>query len=150
MIANFSSIKIISYFLVDLLSSYCLCFLWSEWYLDVTSRKRLWTNPSFICFSCKHNIPWLSTIVSIPFLYHFIFLRFSVYMSHIYILHRSFRIFFISFFISLYSLNTLFTKTNSSWLIYESIKGLEIRTSKVSNLSLATLFYHVSSYSFYL
>ena len=34
----------------------------------------------------------------------------------------------ISSFISSYSLNTLFTETNSSWLIYESIKTLEIKT----------------------
>ena len=37
------------------------------------------------------------------------------------------------FYISLYSLNTLFTETNSSWLIYESIKALEIRNSIVFN-----------------
>ena len=42
---------------------------------------------------------------------------------------------FFAFFISLYSLNTLFTETNSSWLIYESIKALEIRISIVFNLS---------------
>ena len=44
------------------------------------------------------------------------------------------RIFFL-FFISLYSLNTLFTETNSSWLICEFIKDTEIRTSIVFNLS---------------
>ena len=43
--------------------------------------------------------------------------------------------FFISSFISLYSLNILFTETSSSWLIYESIKVLEIRTSMVFSLS---------------
>ena len=37
--------------------------------------------------------------------------------------------FLISFFISLYFLNTLFTEINSSWLIYEFIKALQIRTS---------------------
>ena len=42
--------------------------------------------------------------------------------------------FFISSFISLYSLNRLFIETNSSWLIYESINALEIRTSIVFNL----------------
>ena len=40
----------------------------------------------------------------------------------------------ISPFISLYSLNTLFTETNLSWRIYGSIKYLEIRTSIVFNL----------------
>ena len=42
--------------------------------------------------------------------------------------------FFISSFILLYYLNTLFTERNSSWLIYESIKKLEVKTSRVSNL----------------
>ena len=37
--------------------------------------------------------------------------------------------------ILLHSLDTLFTETNSSWLIYELIKDLEIRTSIVFNLS---------------
>ena len=41
--------------------------------------------------------------------------------------------FFISSFGSLSSLN-IFTETNSSWLLYESIKALEITTSIVSNL----------------
>ena len=36
---------------------------------------------------------------------------------------------------SLYSLNTLFTETNSPWLIYESIKNLEIKTSIIFNLA---------------
>ena len=42
---------------------------------------------------------------------------------------------FISSFISSYSLNTLFTETNSSWLKYESIKALEIKNSIVFNIS---------------
>ena len=42
--------------------------------------------------------------------------------------------FFISSFIPLYSLNTLFIETNSSWLIYESINAVEIRISIVFNL----------------
>ena len=41
---------------------------------------------------------------------------------------------FISSFISLYSEKTLFTETNSSWLIHESIKDLEIRTSIILNI----------------
>ena len=43
--------------------------------------------------------------------------------------------FFISSLISLCSLNTLFTKANSSWLICESIRALDIRTSIVFDLS---------------
>ena len=37
----------------------------------------------------------------------------------------------ISSFISLYSFSTLFIKTNTSWLITESIKALEIKTSRL-------------------
>ena len=39
-----------------------------------------------------------------------------------------------SSFISSYCFSTLFTKTNSSWLLFESIKILEIKTSIVINL----------------
>ena len=48
-------------------------------------------------------------------------------------------------FISLYSFNT-FIKTNSSWLITESIKALEIKTSMLFKLDVVnnTLFYLVS------
>ena len=42
---------------------------------------------------------------------------------------------FISSFISSYSLNTLFSEINSSWLKYESIKALEIKNSIVFNIS---------------
>ena len=54
--------------------------------------------------------------------------------------------FFISF-ISLYSLNTLFTKTNLSWLIYESIKVLEIRVPIVFSSVFPNNF--ISSYFLY-
>ena len=43
--------------------------------------------------------------------------------------------FVISSFISLYSLNASLTETNSLWLIYESTKAIEIRTSIVYNLA---------------
>ena len=55
--------------------------------------------------------------------------------------------FFISSFISLYSLNTLFTKTNLSWLIYESIKVLEIRVPIVFSSVFPDNF--ISSYFLY-
>ena len=45
--------------------------------------------------------------------------------------------FFIESFISSYSCNALFTETNSSWLTYELIKALEIRTSMVFTLVFA-------------
>ena len=49
-------------------------------------------------------------------------------MNLIYIVSYT-EFFFIPSFISLYYLNTLFTEKNLSWLIYVSIKELEIRTS---------------------
>ena len=55
-------------------------------------------------------------------------------MNHIYVIYSTeVSGFFISFFIFLFSVNTLFTETNSSCLTYESIKDLEIKTSIVSN-----------------
>ena len=60
----------------------------------------------------------------------------TIGFHHFYILHSTeVSGYFITSFISFYSLNTLFTETNSSWLIYESIKALEIRTSKLFKLS---------------
>ena len=44
----------------------------------------------------------------------------------------------ISFFVSSYSLCTIFTKTNSSWLIYELIKAQEIKTSILFDLVFAS------------
>ena len=52
-------------------------------------------------------------------------------------LHQPYLGFFISSFISLYSLQTLFTETNSSRLIYVSIKDLGIKTSIVSDFVFA-------------
>ena len=49
-------------------------------------------------------------------------------MNLIYIVSYT-EFFFIPSFISLYYLNTLFTEKKLSWLIYVSIKELEIRTS---------------------
>ena len=45
--------------------------------------------------------------------------------------------FLISFFVSLYSLSTLFTEISSSWLIYESIKAWKVKTSIVFNFAFA-------------
>ena len=42
--------------------------------------------------------------------------------------------FWFLFFIPSYSLNASFTKTNSSWLMYESVKVLEIKASMLFNL----------------
>ena len=43
----------------------------------------------------------------------------------------------ISSFVSSYSFKKLFIKINSSWLIFESIKALEIKTSMLLSLDLA-------------
>ena len=43
----------------------------------------------------------------------------------------------ISFYISSYSFSTLFTKTDLPWLIFESIRALEIKTSRLFNLEFA-------------
>ena len=132
LIASFSSIKLLFHCLFfGLSSSSYLCFLWFECYL-VISHKSLWSNPSF-CFLFNHNIPSLSTtffMLCIDF--H------SLYQAYF---HSVFYIsivcsakvsgFLISSFIS-YIL--LFFETNLSWLIYETIKTLEIRTSIASNL----------------
>ena len=131
--ANFSPVKILLHFFFCFSTSSCLCFPWSEWYFILISGKILWSNPSSICFSFNHNIPSLSTITSIPYLSNV----FSAYINHVYIIY-SIEVsgFFISSFISLYSLNRLFTERNSSWLIYESIKALNLRTLIVINLSI--------------
>ena len=55
--------------------------------------------------------------------------------------------FLISSLISLYSVNTLFTETNSSRLIYKSIKALEIKTSIVFNLGFSK-YYFITSFRF--
>ena len=52
-------------------------------------------------------------------------------IKHIYLLLK----FLISSFISSYSFSTLSIETNSSWLILEFIKDLEIKTSLVFNLA---------------
>ena len=90
---------------------------------------------SSIRFSLNHNIPSLSAIVSRPFR-SYVFLLISTIF--IYCISQNLQNFFISFFISLYSLKTLFIETNSTWLICESIKALEIGTSIIFNLSFPT------------
>ena len=58
----------------------------------------------------------------------------TIFISIFHYIYKYVSGFFISFFISLYYLNT-FTEANFSWLIYESIKALEIKTLIVSNLA---------------
>ena len=68
------------------------------------------------------------------FLHHHLYV--FLFISTIFVLHipQKFQDSFISSFVSLSSLNTLFTETNSSSIIYESIKALEIKTSIAFNL----------------
>ena len=59
----------------------------------------------------------------------------TIIFQCLYIIHfASYSGFFISSFISLYSLNTLSIETNLSLLIHELIKALEIKTSIVFDL----------------
>ena len=98
-----------------------LCFQWSELYFIKTSHKCWWYNPSSIFFH-------LTTIL------HYYLLLFLCHFFHI--AYSTKRL--IYSFISLYFLNTLFAETNSSWLIHESFKDLEIKTLIVSNLAFAS------------
>ena len=95
-IYNFSSINILLHccFFGSSTSSY-LCFLWSEWYFDVISRKFLWSNPSsiYVFYFTKTFYHYL-----LLFPYQ-LFQTFScLYQSYLYnILHRSFRSFYFFF-----------------------------------------------------
>ena len=101
-----------------------LCFLWFELYFVVISLHFYELIPLLYVFH-------LTTIFHhclLLLLCHFVHTFFWLYRPFLYsIFLRSFRC-FILFSISLYSLNTLFTEMDLSWLIYESIKNLEIKT----------------------
>ena len=129
LIVNFSLIKILLHCFFGSSTSSYLRFLLFELNFVVISCKFLWSNPYvFHLTAIFHNYLLL-------FLYYFLCMYFCLYQPFLYsVFHRSFRIFYF-FFISLNSLNKLFTETNSSWLLYKSIKDLEIRTSIVFNLS---------------
>ena len=102
---------------------------WMKFYCNFSHF--FWSNPSFICFLCNHNFTSSSAIVSIPFL-SYVFS--SIPTALRYYIRQSFQDFFISSFISLYSLSILLMKRNSSWLIHVSIKALEIRISILFDL----------------
>ena len=78
----------------------------------------------------------------------FIIQRFSC-CCHLLVDKLDFSVFLISFFILLYSLRTLFTKTNSSWLIFESIIALEINTSILFNFDFANNTTYHASFPFF-
>ena len=70
--------------------------------------------------------------------YTIFFICFSAYRNHVFLFADSiFSRFLIFFFISLCSFSIFFTKTDSSQMIYESIKVLEIKISIVFNLVFA-------------
>ena len=58
--------------------------------------------------------------------------------------------FFISSFISWYYVNALFIETNSSWLIIESTKALEIKTFILFNLDFANNIFSSCFFFFFL
>ena len=92
-----------------------------DFFLPQTAQKHLSSLFSFVTLKLSFAVYFLQLVhyFSIVFIYipqNFIFLLF----------------------ISLYSFNALFTETNSSWLIYESIKDLKIRASIVFNLFFIT------------
>ena len=66
------------------------------------------------------------------------FICFSAYRNHVFLFADSiFSQFLISSFISLCSFSIFFTNTDSSQMVYESIKVLEIKISTVFNLVFA-------------
>ena len=69
--------------------------------------------------------------IILPF---FVFSTLRFYLPH----------FLISSFISSWFFNILFSKTNSSWLMFESIQALQIKDSLLYKLVLTILFYHPS------
>ena len=127
-IVNFSSIKILLHCFFGSVTSSYLCFLWSEWYFIVIFPTFLWSIPSFHLTAILHCYLLL-------ILYHFIH-TFLCFVNLINIVHST-KVsgFFNSSFISLCFLNTSFTETNSSWLIHQSVKVLEIRISIVFKLA---------------
>ena len=130
--ANFSSIKVLlNFYFGSCISSY-LCFLWFRLYFILISHTYLLCNTSSMCLHL--------TIIFQNYLrcfYTISFIRFSTYINHFCIvLSTEISELFISFFTLLDSLKTSFTETNLSWLIYEAITALKIRTSIAFNLSI--------------
>ena len=84
-------------------------------------------------------------------LFCLVFLTLELLFAVFYNWHNSFRLFYnvyytvfsgfwMSSFISLYSLNTLFIETNSSWLAYKLV-----RASKMKNLTVLNLIFAVNT-----
>ena len=100
LVANFSSMKVLLTCFIGSSTSSYLCFLWSERYFIVNSRKYLWSNSFSICFWFIHNILSLSAIVSVPFLLY-VFCWYQPYLYNIF--HRSCKIFYFFFHFIIFS-----------------------------------------------
>ena len=95
--------------------------------------------PSF----CLINLDFSKTLktthcdesIILPF---FVFSTLRFYFPH----------FLIPSFISSWFFNILFSKTNSSWLMFESIQALQIKDSLLYKLVLTILFYHPSFFPY--
>ena len=128
LIVNFLSIKILLHCFFDSSTISYLSFLWSEWYFIVISWKFYDLILLYVFRLTTIFRQYLLYLICDCF-YVVSFIRFSACINPIYI------VCYTELFILSYSLNTLFTERNSSWLIYELIKVLEIRISIVFNVS---------------
>ena len=109
------------------------------------SRLLLWFRTLLLKIFYLSVFPYVSYIltdISLQHLSNFYDLAFLLYFSHSTTLFLHYQLFLyiasctlIRKFFFIYFFNTLFIKTNSSWLISEpEIKALEIKTSMVFNL----------------
>ena len=93
------------------------------------NNRAIWYKRSSILFSSSDALIFAHSIVlaTETVRFHCFYIIYSI----------AFLGFLISFFVSLYSLSTLFTEINSSWVIYESIKAITLKTSIVFNFAFA-------------
>ena len=117
-------IKIVEYYLMEF-------FIFNEPWFFLTTNSTTWQKRRSILYS----------FFDIWIFVRSIFLQLTQYVSivlysilHSIPQHKIFDFFFYLIAFSYILLHFLFTETNSSWLIYESIKALDISTSMVSNL----------------
>ena len=103
------------------------------WKIIYCSHQQMFMTWPFFYMFFNQNI--LSIFCFTIFCFYTILSYVFLLISTIFIQYipQKFQDFFISSFISLYLLNTLVAETNLSWLIYELIKTLDIRTLIVFN-----------------
>ena len=101
-----------------------------------------------VFFNTSDNKTTLSYIIINIYNNIYIVYNNNIYIYIVYIYSLNFYLlleFLISSFISWNSSSTLFIKRNSSWLIFQSIKDLGIKTTLLFNLDFANdMFYYVS------